>query len=59
MQCKQTAMTPEQSFFAVFCIEALGDRKRAGEVEGAADVLDCTTDGKRDRLVWGGSGIHP
>ena len=25
MQHKQTAMTPEQSFFAVFCIEALAD----------------------------------
>ena len=23
--CKQTSMTPDQSFFAVFCIEALAD----------------------------------
>ena len=25
MTCKQTEMTPEQAFFAVFCIESLAD----------------------------------
>ena len=39
--------------------EGVGDGEGAGEVESAIDVIDFTMGGKRDRLVCGGSGIHP
>jgi hypothetical protein len=39
--------------------DVVGNIEGASEVESACDGLDFTLDGKRDRLVRGGNGIHP
>jgi hypothetical protein len=47
MMSKQTAMTPEQSFFAVFCIESLADElgttgdKIYKKLTEESDILDA------------------
>jgi hypothetical protein len=39
--------------------DVVRDVEGTGETEGAVDGLNFTVGGEWDRLVWGGSGIHP